>query len=97
MKPKIPALRILALSKGQPPVLPPQAVLPPDLAPGEILMIPDTQGKDHWFIYCDKQRWWGNGKWHMTGTLVEFDPTKMTEDEIYAYRHALLQQCGWIN
>jgi hypothetical protein len=96
MKTKAPTLRILALSKGQPPVLPPQAVLPGDLTPGEVLMIPDTQGKDHWFIFCDKQRGWSNGRWNMGGTLAEFDPNQMTEAEIFEYRRTLLQECGWI-
>lgn len=95
MKPKAPTLRILSISKGQAPVLPPQATLPSDLTPGEILMIPDTQGRDHWFIYCDKQRSWANGRWNIAGTLAEFDPNQMTEEDIYAYRLSLLQSCGW--
>lgn len=74
----------------------PPLEMPTDLVPGEFLMIPDVQGKSQWYVYCDKQRFWSNGHWHLTGTIVPFDPTTMTEKEIYQLRRSLLKLNGWI-
>ncbi|MDX6766420.1 MAG: hypothetical protein SFU85_06480 [Candidatus Methylacidiphilales bacterium] len=97
MKFRTPTLRILPLNKQLPPVLPQQCTVPEDAVPGEVLMIPDTQGRTHWFVLADKQRWWAGGKWNITGTLAEFDPSMMNESEIYNYRLSVLQSCGWIS
>lgn len=75
----------------------PPTELPSDLVPGEFLMIPDaTTGKHQWYVFCDKQRFWDSGRWHLTGTIVSFDPSKLTEPEVYELRRSLLKQCGWI-
>ncbi len=74
----------------------PPREMPTDLVPGEFLMIPNPQGRSQWYVYCDKQRFWSGGQWHLTGTIVPFDPTTMTEKQIYQLRRKLLKLCGWI-
>lgn len=85
-----------AKKKGKPTKIAPPVELPSDLTPGEFLFLPDSQGKPQWYVFCDKQRWWGNDKWNLTGTIHAFDPGKLTEKEVYKLRRSLLKQCGWI-
>jgi hypothetical protein len=47
-------------------------------------------------VFCDKQRWWGNGQWNVIGSVSQFDPTSMTEAEMFELRRSLLKRCGWI-
>lgn len=75
----------------------PPTELPSDLVPGEFVMIPDQQGKHQWYVFCDKQRWWGNGRWNLGGSISAFDNTTMSEAEMYGLRRSLLKQCGWID
>lgn len=76
-------------------VVPPTA-MPSDILPGEFVMIPDQQGNSVWYVFCDKQRWWGNGRWNVGGSISQFDPGSMKEEEMYELRRSLLQQLGWI-
>jgi hypothetical protein len=76
-------------------VLPPTQ-LPSDLVPGEFVMIPDQQGKNQWYVFCDKQRWWGNGQWNVTGSVSPFDNSTMPEAQMYKLRRTLLKRFGWI-
>lgn len=73
------------------------APLPSDITPGEIIMNPDSQGNHRWFFFTDKQRIWTGGRWKLTGSIYEFDPSKITEKEIYALRKKLLKINGWID
>jgi len=75
----------------------PPTEMPSDLVPGEFVMIPDAQGKPVWYVFCDKQRWWGNGRWNLSGSISMFDPGSMTEAEMYDLRRSLLKLCGWIS
>lgn len=58
-------------------------------------MIPDAQNIPRWYVLCDKQRWWANGRWNVGGTLSQFDPSSLTEAEMYKLRRSLLQHFGW--
>jgi hypothetical protein len=75
-------------------VIPPTE-MPSDLVPGEFVMIPDPKGKQEWYVFCDKQRWWGNGRWNVTGTISSI-PTGMPEADMYELRRSLLERFGWI-
>lgn len=74
----------------------PPTELPSDLVPGEFVMIPELNGAQSWYVFCDKQRWWGNGRWNLGGSIHPFDNTTMPEDEMYELRRSLLKQFGWI-
>ncbi len=76
--------------------LAPPTELPTDLVPGEFVAIPDQNGVPQWHVFCDKQRWWGNGRWNLGGTVSHFDPGSMTEAQMYELRRKLLKVCGWI-
>jgi hypothetical protein len=59
------------------------AELPVDAIPGEIIMIPGPKGNPEWYILCDKQRFWDGTRWVLSGSLAIFDPSKLSEPEIY--------------
>lgn len=73
----------------------PPTELPSDLVPGEFVMIPDMQGQSVWYVYCDKHRWWSNGRWNLGGSICPITPG-MSDVEQYELRRALLKFCGWI-
>ncbi len=70
--------------------------LPSDTVPGEFLQLPESNGVRQWYVFCDKQRFWSGTGWRLTGTIVPFDPSTMTEPEMYELRRKLLTQMGWI-
>ncbi|MEY3898736.1 MAG: hypothetical protein RLZZ214_4258 [Verrucomicrobiota bacterium] len=75
----------------------PPTEMPSDLVPGEFVSIPDGNGLPQWYVFCDKQRWWGNGRWNVGGSISQFDPGSMTDLEMYELRRTLLKGCGWIS
>lgn len=89
-------LTVLAPTGEKLGMMAPPSELPSDLIPGEFLMLPDSDGRQQWYIYADKQRFWNGTKFVLTGTIIPFDPFALSEPEAYALRRRYLGQMGWI-
>ncbi len=71
--------------------------LPTDVVPGEFILVPDGEGGLLWYVICDKSRFWDQGRWKIGFTFSRFDPSQMTERQIYENRRKMLQWGGWID